>query len=1553
MPVRKLHIEGFGHFCGFSLTPAPGLNVVFGPNEAGKTTLAAFLRYVLFDHEQHRVAHRAQALAGGRLGGRIEFDAPGGPIQIERIDARNALPSVRVVGLPPQTGDAAIRAALGGVDAPLFRAVFSLSLDDLSGLNALNDTALRDRLFMGALAGAGRDVSQALARLEQHWSTLYRPRSASEYTDAVERADALRARLNEAQESVAALTRRQPEIEHLRQAQRRAREAEREATEAALRARALLAAAPHHTALARTQALLDTMPVGRSVDPGQREALQSLDRALRDAELVAVQAETTLSTRRAECAGRARASPLGPFEPELSTLEVRLRERSPTNRQERAQAAALAQGRVEQGLRELGLPDAHALRTLDLSVASTATLRSAARAAEIQSQRLRAIEGLTIDHTRRVATLERRAAERTALPSDPEALELAAEVDALSREAPAISQQKARLSELETRIGGLRIELQGMRTRLGDFERATDQPAERARFAAEVRAWRGDHLRIEARAAQESAEVDRLRTALAELQRADAPPALEDSTLAPLAGRLLSGVDAAIAEDTFAVAARQRAEAAELRARDALAALGPPFTASVIESLQSTPSAREALRGAARGLLEARAEVDRAAARVADAAAEAKRRDAPLEAPRLTPAELDAREDAVDAAESAVRARDEATLRAGRTATAPTTAPPWALWAGLLAGLLLVALGIAAALQGSVAAGGSVALLGAFVALAAWRWLRPAPTTNQIEGAPPDEVSARAAAALAAVGLPASADAGSLAAVRAEMRRERRRAEVQIRFTDAREFERARRADAALAAQRWDAGLAERGWPRPLAPEALDTTLAEVLQIRETLDTARREADQAREGAARFTAFCALTTPWAAALGLVTPTTADSARSLAEEVRRAQARAADRASATRTHLDRVTTAQQASTRAEANHRTAAEALATSRQRAATLEAEGERLGVPQGLGLDTAIGWLDDAAQAQALAVRLADHREQVRQGTGTTDDWQRRVEAVASRLGLPMAPDAAPDTLIVAQARSRRAAELAAALTDADAECRRAQFDLRVAEEALAEARREAERDVDALDRWRREAARVGLPPNVLPEAVETFLMTAERVSVDARLASEHETALALDAAERAALRDEVGRIAEAIGEPRPEHAAEVEAFVRGALTTLTQERVFAEETTRLEVHCARAEEALAEANAKVAALHEQAARGWAHLGLPDLPALDRLTAEAAARAEVAAEARAHRNARDAALGVFAGRPELLAALDEAVPGTWEVDAETAAREADAARRAADAATVDITRLETQLESAAFAREIPELQLDLETARADAARARRSMVKVTLAKQLLQRTLERYREAHQPAILKTAGEYLAAATQGVYTGVETAARDGELLLVDAQGGRRESRHLSRGTTELLYLILRFGLAGQIGAGKPLPLVLDDVLVNLDADRAAAVARLVAEVATRHQVLLLTCRAETRDLLLSTAPEALCVELPRFAGRGHPIAPVTQQAALPDDTTAGVIGLITAALRAADQPLTRAELQTRLPQIPEAVLQSALQQARDQGSVLSQGAARGTRYLLR
>ena len=89
---------------------------------------------------------------------------------------------------------------------------------------------------------------------------------------------------------------------------------------------------------------------------------------------------------------------------------------------------------------------------------------------------------------------------------------------------------------------------------------------------------------------------------------------------------------------------------------------------------------------------------------------------------------------------------------------------------------------------------------------------------------------------------------------------------------------------------------------------------------------------------------------------------------------------------------------------------------------------------------------------------------------------------------------------------------------------------------------------------------------------------------------------------------------------------------------------------------------------------------------------------------------------------------------------------------------------------------------------------------------------------------------------------------------------MDATSGGKQPQELSRGTREQLYLALRFGLVREFGEhAERLPVVVDEVLVNFDPERARLAAEAFATLAETNQVLVFTCHPETVDLFAEAA----------------------------------------------------------------------------------------------
>jgi hypothetical protein len=104
--------------------------------------------------------------------------------------------------------------------------------------------------------------------------------------------------------------------------------------------------------------------------------------------------------------------------------------------------------------------------------------------------------------------------------------------------------------------------------------------------------------------------------------------------------------------------------------------------------------------------------------------------------------------------------------------------------------------------------------------------------------------------------------------------------------------------------------------------------------------------------------------------------------------------------------------------------------------------------------------------------------------------------------------------------------------------------------------------------------------------------------------------------------------------------------------------------------------------------------------------------------------------------------------------------------------------------------------------------------------------------------------------------TCGRYVRVWTPLSEDMLMVDDAEGHALSIEVLSRGTREQLFLSLRLALAADYGArGQSFPLVLDDLLVNFDTERARATAEVLKDFALEnHQVLLFTCHEHIKRL---------------------------------------------------------------------------------------------------
>ena len=136
-----------------------------------------------------------------------------------------------------------------------------------------------------------------------------------------------------------------------------------------------------------------------------------------------------------------------------------------------------------------------------------------------------------------------------------------------------------------------------------------------------------------------------------------------------------------------------------------------------------------------------------------------------------------------------------------------------------------------------------------------------------------------------------------------------------------------------------------------------------------------------------------------------------------------------------------------------------------------------------------------------------------------------------------------------------------------------------------------------------------------------------------------------------------------------------------------------------------------------------------------------------------------------------------------------------------------------------------------------------------RPWAQLKLAEALLGEALRRHREKAQGPVVALAGDYFRLMTAGRFVRlvIDADSETPVLLAQPAQGRAMEISALSEGTADQLYLALRLAaLEVQRKPDRMMPLVLDDVFMTADDERATHMFRALAKFAAASQVLVFT-----------------------------------------------------------------------------------------------------------
>lgn len=220
MRIQSLEIDGYGVWAGLRIDAfGDGVHVVLGPNEAGKTTLLGFLRWMLYGSASADAGY-LPPLRGRRAGGRLVILGHDGPCVIHRYwesvapiaaeaspgdPGRSPNPAARAAAVSPSFGapeggtngqsaavpremitlldargeaieGADVLAWCGGVDRATFENVFAFGLEQLERLSTLDSTEAATLLY-GLSLGVDRvSLVEAIGQLRASRDGLVDPR---------------------------------------------------------------------------------------------------------------------------------------------------------------------------------------------------------------------------------------------------------------------------------------------------------------------------------------------------------------------------------------------------------------------------------------------------------------------------------------------------------------------------------------------------------------------------------------------------------------------------------------------------------------------------------------------------------------------------------------------------------------------------------------------------------------------------------------------------------------------------------------------------------------------------------------------------------------------------------------------------------------------------------------------------------------------------------------------------------------------------------------------------------------------------------------------------------------------------------------------------------------------------------------------------------------------------------------------------------------------------------------------------------------------------------
>jgi uncharacterized protein YhaN len=210
---------------------------------------------------------------------------------------------------------------------------------------------------------------------------------------------------------------------------------------------------------------------------------------------------------------------------------------------------------------------------------------------------------------------------------------------------------------------------------------------------------------------------------------------------------------------------------------------------------------------------------------------------------------------------------------------------------------------------------------------------------------------------------------------------------------------------------------------------------------------------------------------------------------------------------------------------------------------------------------------------------------------------------------------------------------------------------------------------------------------------------------------------------------------------------------------------------------------------------------------------------------------------------------------LEEYTPTLLNSKKEETEQDYEAIKNQFDEMNRELASVTTNIRHILEPDEMYELQNNKESLETRLIEETKEWLSTKMALAILNESKQKYEAEKQPEVITQTREYFKAITENAYEDLRISLSEKHVSIIDRNGTAKTVEQLSRGTREQLLLALRLGLIEEYEKNaEPLPVALDDIMVNFDVHRAEKLAKVLTDFAKNRQVILFTCHEHTKDL---------------------------------------------------------------------------------------------------